>query len=131
MISRDSLREWLTALFASILLVLGAELFLRYSTQQLAKLASLGLMSTGVVVLGISGWGRAGIAAKFLALFAFSSFAVQAALRYPGLLKEPEPHRVGDLALFGAKILLFMSGATLAIGVLRGIVKAANRPARC
>jgi hypothetical protein len=110
MAASGSLKTWLVALLASANLVIGAELFLRYSTHQSLKALSLALTAAGILVLGGLLW---------------SGYLVGATRRYPGLLKEPQPYPVPQQLALGGKVLVAAVAATLAVGAARWLVAAA------
>lgn len=125
MAASGSLKAWLVALLASASLVIGAELFLRYSTHQSLKVLSLALTAAGILVLGGTRWRGQAVAAKILALLLWSGYLVGATRRYPGLLKEPQPYPVPQQLALGGKVLVAAVAATLAVGAARWLVAAA------
>lgn len=119
-----SLKVWAVALLAAAALVLGTELFLRYSTHDSLKLVSLALTFAGILILGGTRWRGREVAAKLLALLLLSGHLLEATQRYPGLLKEPQPHSMAELLGFGGKVFVFGATAILAVGVARLVVVA-------
>ena len=115
--------SFLVALVSTIMLIVGSELFLRYSTNSALKLASLGLLVAGIALLGVTGWARREAIAKLMALLVFVGYLVAATNRFSGLLKEPRPYGAIDLIGFGAKMFLLAIIATAGVAIVRVLLR--------
>jgi phosphatidylserine synthase len=116
-------RRWAPVLIAALLLVSSGELFLRYSSLSFVKLVCVAAVVAGLLLLALSGWERRAVAWKLAAVVAVTGYWLVAALRYPGLLKEPSPHHFEALAFFGLKVLLFLIGGTLFLALVGSMVR--------
>jgi hypothetical protein len=106
----------------ALLLLASSEAFLRFAQIPSVKVVALILALLAVVAIAWPGGGGVGLVLRGVAGFAFVVFAVQAAWRYPGLLKVEgsELDRI-DVAILALEAgLLFGFSVALANWVLRG-----------
>ena len=108
-------RMWLTAPVALALLVLGSELFFRFSHLAVVKTVSLAVAVSGLLVLAWSRWGMPSAIIKSAALLLFGLYLAGAAVRFPGLVKEPPPIGPQELSPLFFKVVL---GSGLAVVLL-------------
>jgi len=123
-------RQWRAALVATLLLILGGELFLSFSELSLVKFASYVAMIFGVLLFAVPRWDRHAVTWKLAGMVTVTGYWLIFALRYPGILKEAYPYRILDMAVLGAKVFLLLTGVTVGIAVvshvLRSFVSRAN-----
>lgn len=111
--------SWLPAV-ALLLLVLGAESFLRYSAIPPAKAIAVSTLALGFAVLGWPSSGWSAFAVKPVAILGFVGYMVQAAWRFRGLLKAPRPYGLAELGFFGFKVLIaVLVLSTVSAGLIR------------
>jgi len=111
--------SWLPAV-ALLLLVLGAESFLRYSAIPPAKVIAVSTLALGIAVLGWPSSSWRAFAIKPLAILCFVGYMVQAAWRFRGLLKAPHPYDLAEVGFFGFKVLIaVLVLSTVSAGLIR------------
>lgn len=111
--------RWKAELSASLLLILCAEIFLRFSDVGLLKVVVLSLAAIVMAWLAWLPWKPLDVAAKIVALTLVSAYIASRATRFSGLLKEPYPLELVDIFKFSLKVFLL---AVVAMVLLRSIL---------
>jgi len=122
-------RQVLRLLIGLLLLLAGVETFLRDSSVPAFKACAIALAGLGILLVAWPAGRRSLIIARCVAGIVFVLFAVQAAWRYPGILKSETgpPFDWVDLVIFAAQAaLLFAVGVLLTNSLLRLSSKAVN-----
>lgn len=114
--------RWLPGL-ALLLLIAGGEIYLRFSVVSIGKALGLIALVAGVLVLGWPSSGLRMLTYKATVSLVFVAYVVQAAWRFRGVLKSPQPYASVEVGLFGLKVLFVLVALTVASG---GIVRLAR-----
>lgn len=128
-------QSWLPAV-ALLLLVFGAESFLRYSAIPPAKAVAVSTLALGIAVLGWPSSSWRAFAVKPLAILCFVGYMVQAAWRFRGLLKAPYPYDLAELGVFAFKVsiavlvLSTVSAGLIRLGGLAALLVSRGRPTK-
>lgn len=109
---------------AVVFIISGAELFLRYSDHTSSKALALVLVASGLALLGSSGWTSRLLVWKAVAALVLIGYMVQACWRFYGLLKEPRPYGLADLAFFSIKVFLFVGLSSFCFALVLGGMRA-------
>ena len=122
-----------TALLAVSLacLVIGSEVFFRYSGLPPVKLAAQGLLAVGLLAMGLAEWSAKLLAMRAAAAIVYGAYLAQTCWRFFGLLKEHPPYAATDVAWLVLRVELFFALPVLAVAVATGYWQSRrNRAAR-
>ena len=123
--NRLTANRWASASLTGIVLAGGSEAFFRYATYGSLKAVAVGLVFAGITLLGWSGLGREELPHKLIVALAFTVYVVQAAWRFPGVLKDDITFSA--LSILALKGLLTLTVLTMVTaGVARGFRAAAS-----
>jgi len=114
----------LQTLLAVLFLTGGSEAYLRFSEMAFAKWAGATAACLGIVLLGLIRPTRWMLALGAAAIVVVAVYLAQATLRFPGLLKEPPPHDLIDVASWCGKVVLLIAAGILASRVTITLAKA-------
>ena len=95
--------------FAALLAMLvGAEIFLRYSTISIVKICALTLLAIGSIALGWPTVSRGTQVIRASVVVVFGLFMVYETLRFPGILKETQVYPVSAIIKFFLETVIFL-----------------------
>jgi len=121
--ARKADRSELQAAIALILLTLGTEAFLRFSTYGPYKLSAVVAVVVGVTLLGWPQRRRRALVLKAVVAVGFVAYMIEATWRFPGLLKSPQPYAVSELVVYNLEVLILLTLASALCGVIVYLVR--------